>query len=164
MFASLFLFTLKNTMQMIFGMDFRHGNICAQCVQSHSCAFNVCHTCELFIEMQAHDIWCYAYTKKWNALIFTIMSCLCILLRLDIHSFYFRTIFFSLLSHIHGVFFLHNFCDDYISFALFIVSSHPFCRCIDANSRPSLIEKIFLVVGMLCFFAMGMYDWCFFFY
>ncbi|XP_031632508.1 putative cyclin-dependent serine/threonine-protein kinase DDB_G0272797/DDB_G0274007 isoform X2 [Contarinia nasturtii] len=28
-------------------------------------------------------------------------------------------------------------------------------RCIDANTRPSLIEKIFLIVGMLCFFAMG---------
>ncbi|XP_055312513.1 uncharacterized protein LOC129574470 [Sitodiplosis mosellana] len=28
-------------------------------------------------------------------------------------------------------------------------------RCIDASSRPSLIEKIFLIVGMLCFLAMG---------
>lgn len=30
-------------------------------------------------------------------------------------------------------------------------------RCIDANSRPTVIEKIFLIVGMLCFFAMGTY-------
>lgn len=30
-------------------------------------------------------------------------------------------------------------------------------RCIDPNSRPSVIEKIFLIVGMLCFFAMGTY-------
>ncbi|KAJ6645380.1 hypothetical protein Bhyg_00586 [Pseudolycoriella hygida] len=28
-------------------------------------------------------------------------------------------------------------------------------RFIDAKSRPSLVEKIFLTVGMLCFFAMG---------
>lgn len=28
-------------------------------------------------------------------------------------------------------------------------------RIIDAKSRPSLVEKIFLTVGMLCFFAMG---------
>lgn len=30
-------------------------------------------------------------------------------------------------------------------------------RFIDAKSRPSLVEKIFLTVGMLCFFAMGKY-------
>lgn len=35
-------------------------------------------------------------------------------------------------------------------------------RCIDANSRPSVIEKIFLVVGMLSFFAMGMYHFPYF--
>lgn len=28
-------------------------------------------------------------------------------------------------------------------------------RFIDAKSRPSLVEKIFLTVGMLCFIAMG---------
>lgn len=42
-------------------------------------------------------------------------------------------------------------------FSLFSTSFVLVYRCIDASSSPSIIEKIFLVVGMLCFFAMGTY-------
>lgn len=49
---------------------------------------------------------------------------------------------------------MNSFC----AMVVLIVIIFLLFRCIDANSRPSIIEKIFLIVGMLCFFAMGMYN------
>lgn len=59
--------------------------------------------------------------------------------------------------------FMPSYCSNFCSIFFSLISSFRlffflFCfRCIDANTRPSLIEKIFLIVGMLCFFAMGMF-------
>lgn len=53
--------------------------------------------------------------------------------------------------------FCFSFSFTFIHMFIYILFVCLFFRCIDANSRPSLIEKIFLIVGMLCFFAMGMF-------
>lgn len=90
--------------------------------------------------------------------------------RCSIHSFI--SLLFLHFSFEYIVFFFRciavacSFVADNFSFLLhFLQCMHVFfsvfhllpSRCIDANSRPSLIEKIFLIVGMLCFFAMGTY-------
>lgn len=56
-------------------------------------------------------------------------------------------------------FFFFFFFTSFYTMVFFLLFHLLPSRCIDANTRPSLIEKIFLIVGMLCFFAMGTYQY-----